>query len=131
MMRRSVVPRHQTTRPHLDRELQCRDPDMGGSVDLSEVPVDALVKEVQRRMECANKPEKRIILIGALPLPLGHAASSGTHPCLLHTCTCVTQARPGAERAHSRRRSRCVALHAPCARLLVPPQPAQRLCKRG
>jgi adenylate kinase len=44
---------------------------MGGSVDLSEVPVDALVKEVQRRMECANKPEKRIILIGALPLPRG------------------------------------------------------------
>jgi adenylate kinase len=37
-----------------------------GNVDLSEVPVDALMKEVQRRMECASKPEKRIILVGML-----------------------------------------------------------------
>ena len=34
-------------------------------VDLSEVPVEALLKEVSRRLECAKKPERRLILIGA------------------------------------------------------------------
>ncbi|GAX75865.1 hypothetical protein CEUSTIGMA_g3308.t1 [Chlamydomonas eustigma] len=34
------------------------------TVDLSEVPVDQLMKEVSRRLECTRKPEKRIILIG-------------------------------------------------------------------
>ena len=40
---------------------------MSSSVDLAEVSTDALVKEVQRRLECANKPEKRIILVGGCP----------------------------------------------------------------
>ncbi|PSC68355.1 adenylate kinase [Micractinium conductrix] len=33
-------------------------------MDLSEIPTENLVKEVQRRLECLNKPEKRLILIG-------------------------------------------------------------------
>lgn len=38
---------------------------MGGQ-DLSEIPTEQLVHEVQRRLECLNKPEKRLILIGEL-----------------------------------------------------------------
>lgn len=34
------------------------------SADLSEIPTDALIKEMQRRLECLNKPEKRLVLIG-------------------------------------------------------------------
>lgn len=33
-------------------------------MDLSEIPTEALVHEVQRRLECLSKPEKRLILIG-------------------------------------------------------------------
>lgn len=36
-------------------------------MDLSEIPTESLVHEVQRRLECLNKPEKRLILIGAWP----------------------------------------------------------------
>lgn len=79
---------------------------MAGPVDLSEVPVDALVKEVQRRMECATKPEKRIILIGA-PLPRWSRRQLSRSSRPRHALSCVPQARPGAGRAHSRRRSRC------------------------
>jgi hypothetical protein len=32
--------------------------------DLTEVPVEDLLAEVQRRMLCALKPQKRVILIG-------------------------------------------------------------------
>jgi hypothetical protein len=32
--------------------------------DLTEVPVQDLLEEVQRRMLCALKPQKRVILIG-------------------------------------------------------------------
>lgn len=38
---------------------------MPSALDLAEVPTEQLVKEVQRRMECLNKPEKRLILLGA------------------------------------------------------------------
>lgn len=37
---------------------------MAPSVDLAEVTTDQLIHEVQRRIECLNKPEKRLILIG-------------------------------------------------------------------
>ena len=37
---------------------------MGGGLDLSEISTEELVHEVQRRLECLNKPEKRLILIG-------------------------------------------------------------------
>lgn len=33
-------------------------------LDLSEINTEDLVHEVQRRLECLNKPEKRLILIG-------------------------------------------------------------------
>jgi len=34
------------------------------AVDLSEVDTHALVAEMERRLECGTKPEKRVILIG-------------------------------------------------------------------
>lgn len=37
---------------------------MAPSVDLAEVTTEQLIHEVQRRIECLNKPEKRLILIG-------------------------------------------------------------------
>ena len=40
--------------------------------DLTEVPVQDLLEEVQRRMLCALKPQKRVILIGGQQ-PLHHA----------------------------------------------------------
>jgi adenylate kinase len=36
------------------------------SADLSEISTESLVHEIQRRLECLNKPEKHLILIGAL-----------------------------------------------------------------
>ena len=39
-------------------------PKMSAALDLSELPTAALVKEMERRLECLNKPEKRIVLIG-------------------------------------------------------------------
>ena len=35
--------------------------------DLSEVPVGELMAEVRRRLECQDKPEKRLILVGEDP----------------------------------------------------------------
>jgi hypothetical protein len=32
--------------------------------DLAEVPTEALMREIQHRLDCLNKPEKRVILIG-------------------------------------------------------------------
>jgi hypothetical protein len=34
-------------------------------MDLSEIPTEKLLCEMQRRLECQNKPEKRIVLLGA------------------------------------------------------------------
>ena len=36
------------------------------SMALADVPVEELLAEVARRLECAKKPEKRLILIGAV-----------------------------------------------------------------
>lgn len=33
-------------------------------LDLYEVPTDDLLAEVQRRMHCFDKPEKRVIMVG-------------------------------------------------------------------
>ena len=41
-----------------------------GQTDLSEVSVDELLAEVQRRLACQTKPEKRVILIGVVAAPL-------------------------------------------------------------
>ena len=37
---------------------------MAAALDLSELPTEALVKEMERRLDCLNKPEKRLVLIG-------------------------------------------------------------------
>lgn len=34
-------------------------------MDLSEIPTEKLLCEMQRRLECQSKPEKRIVLLGA------------------------------------------------------------------
>jgi len=56
-------------RPQLQRRLFSDPPDFSpakmAAVDLSEIDTHALVAEMERRLECATKPEKRVILIGA------------------------------------------------------------------
>jgi hypothetical protein len=37
---------------------------MAAALDLSELPTEALVKEMERRLDCLKKPEKRLVLIG-------------------------------------------------------------------
>ena len=39
---------------------------------LAELPTEALMREIQRRLECTSKPEKRLILVGARLRRLGH-----------------------------------------------------------
>ena len=36
------------------------------TMDLADVPNDAMLREMQRRLECMARPEKRVILVGAL-----------------------------------------------------------------
>lgn len=51
--------------------------------DLTEVSTEALMAEIQRRLDCTKKPEKRIILIGGWsrlgspPGSIDHRAGSG------------------------------------------------------
>lgn len=33
-------------------------------IDLSEIPTEQLLKEIERRLNCLNKPDRRLILIG-------------------------------------------------------------------
>lgn len=44
--------------------------DMATAMDLSELPTEALLKEMQRRLDCLNKPERRLVLIGTYLNPL-------------------------------------------------------------
>ena len=39
------------------------------SADLGSVPTETLLSEVQRRLDCLNKPDKRIILVGQFTDP--------------------------------------------------------------
>ena len=45
------------------------------AMDLADVPNDAMLREMQRRLDCMTRPEKRVILVGAL-LPLCSARGS-------------------------------------------------------
>ncbi|GLI64107.1 hypothetical protein VaNZ11_007281 [Volvox africanus] len=57
-------------------------------IDLSEVPTHELMKEIQHRLDCANKPDKRVILIG--PPGCGKGTQSPRikyEHCLCHLAT--------------------------------------------
>mmetsp|Transcript_32589 Transcript_32589/g.71961 ORF Transcript_32589/g.71961 Transcript_32589/m.71961 type:complete len:240 (-) Transcript_32589:329-1048(-) len=57
-------------------------------VDLSDVPVDELLKEVSRRLECTKKPEKRLVLIGPPGCGKGTQAPRIKYEnCLCHLAT--------------------------------------------
>lgn len=36
------------------------------AIDLAELDLKDLVQELERRLECATKPDKRLVLLGAL-----------------------------------------------------------------
>jgi hypothetical protein len=44
--------------------------------DLSEVSTEKLLCEMQRRLDCQSKPEKRIVLLGAHILPIARIRRS-------------------------------------------------------
>eukprot|EP00798_Chlamydomonas_sp_ICE-L_P024225 gene24225-9824_t len=52
--------------------------------DLTDVPIDDLLKEVSRRLECSKKPERRLILIG----PPGCGKGTQSPAIKDATCTC-------------------------------------------
>merc|ERR1719253_253488 len=57
-------------------------------MDLSDISTEALMGEMQRRLDCANKPEKRIILVG--PPGSGKGTQSPkikNEHCLCHLAT--------------------------------------------
>lgn len=49
-------------------------------MDLSEASIEDLMAEVQRRLDCQNKPEKRVILVGECRFPSSWVSSA--HACL-------------------------------------------------
>jgi uncharacterized DUF497 family protein len=63
------------------------------SMDLSTVKTEDLVHEVQRRLECLNKPEKRLVLIGEA-MGLRVVATVPTRPASTHARVCLLRRRP-------------------------------------
>lgn len=39
------------------------------ALDLAELDLKDLIQELERRLECATKPDKRLVLLGAMLLP--------------------------------------------------------------
>ncbi len=39
------------------------------ALELAEVELHVLLRELERRLECATKPDKRLVLLGAQPQP--------------------------------------------------------------
>lgn len=64
-----------------------------------EVPTDKLMAEVARRMDCQNKPEKHVILVGT---PCACWKRMRLHLSGL-TCPAAAQALQGVAKARSRR----------------------------
>ena len=97
-------------------------------MDLADVPNDAMLREMQRRLDCMTRPEKRVILVGALlrlcnaarpaPLVVLLSLERGVACCRSRLAPRV-QAHRGVARGRSRRRSR----HAARKR--------DRLCRRA
>lgn len=76
--------------------MQVQQQQQRAAMDLSEIPTEELVHEVQRRLECLSKPEKRLILIGVCVRrrmsTLGELAAidlaAALVACVLHTLAC-------------------------------------------
>lgn len=54
-------------------------------LDLNDVPTDDLLSEVQRRMHCFDKPEKRVIMVGKVHQVIHGcmSAARNSHPALI------------------------------------------------
>jgi hypothetical protein len=60
-------------------------------VDLTDCSVEELMAEVQRRLDCQKKPEKRVILIGvrSTKLTISPKTSMNCHKGSLILCFCI------------------------------------------
>ncbi len=74
-------------------------------MDLTEIPQEALLRELSRRLECLRKPEKRLVLIGA----------PGTCPCARCAAPRAAAAAPRPARPRARRRRRLAPARRPAA----------------
>ena len=64
----SVVTRKHLPRPLLPVQLRyscAKSLASTAAMDLADVPNDAMLREMQRRLDCLTRPEKRVILVGA------------------------------------------------------------------
>ena len=101
----------------VQQPFPCRSPRLASAaaMDLADVPNDAMLREMQRRLDCMTRPEKRVILVGALlrlcnaarpaPLVVLLSLERGVACCRSRLAPRV-QAHRGVARGRSRRRSR-------------------------
>lgn len=77
-MRKKLWPRHFFPCCPLHSQLPSRQRPSGDSaistMDLSKATTSDLMAEIQRRVRCAEQPERRAVLIGAWPIATAHAA---------------------------------------------------------